>query len=283
MPKKNVSQEDIVGRWSVAKLDLLKKYLAAYVNILSKQSWCKGYEYIDAFAGAGKAKTREEQKYVDGSPRIALGLKPSFTRYHFIEQSDWRISQLQKLRVEYSERNIAVYQGDCNKVLTEQILPQLSRASNKRAIAFIDPYGMDVEWETIKALAKAGTVEILLNFPTMAINRGILRQRPEAISQENKDRMARFWGTGDWMADIYKEEQTLFEIERIKIRDSGIELGNRFKKRLRELFPHCTTPVLMTNSKNAPLYCIMFAGHNITGAKIARDIFERYLKLRMGS
>jgi hypothetical protein len=36
----------------------------------------------------------------------------------------------------------------------------------------------------------------------------------------------------------------------------------------------------MTNSKNAPLYCMFFAGHNATGKKIAEDIFMRYEKTR---
>jgi len=32
-------REDVVGRWSVEKLGLLRKYLAAYVSILKSQSW----------------------------------------------------------------------------------------------------------------------------------------------------------------------------------------------------------------------------------------------------
>ena len=31
----------------------------------------------------------------------------------------------------------------------------------------------------------------------------------------------------------------------------------------------------MTNSKNAPLYCLVFAGHNQTGVKIANDIVRQ--------
>lgn len=283
MSKQKTDREDVIGRWSVEKLTLLKKYLQAYVTVLKKQAWCKGYEYIDSFAGVGKAKTKEEQAYVDGSPRIALGLDTPFTQYHFIEQDNWRVTQLEKLRTEFKDRNISIYQGDCNVRMTGQILPQLNRKTYKRAIAFVDPYGMEVEWDTLKALAKTEAVEILINFPVMAINRGILRKHSELITKENRERMDRFWGTKDWMDDIYEKEKTLFGEESIKIRDSGIELGNRFKKRLQELFEHCTVPILMKNSVNAPLYCIMFAGHNSTGAKIAKDIFENHEKLRMGS
>jgi hypothetical protein len=36
----------------------------------------------------------------------------------------------------------------------------------------------------------------------------------------------------------------------------------------------------MTNNRNAPLYCILFAGHNETGKKIAEDIFVKYEKAK---
>jgi three-Cys-motif partner protein len=272
-------REDMIGKWSLEKLNLLRKYLAGYLTVLTNQTWCRGYEYIDAFAGTSKPKTKDEQKYVDGSPRIALGLTPSFTQYHFIEQADWRLAKLEKLREEFLGRGITIYHGDCNKILREQILPQLPYSSKKRAIAFIDPFGMQFEWETMEHLAETKTVEVLLNFPVMAINRGVLRKHPEMISKAAGERLNRFWGD-DWMVDLYKEEQTLFGPRPVKIPHSGKEFGGVFKKRLGEIFRHCSNPILMTNSKNAPLYCMLFAGHNPTGKKIAEDIFMKYERNR---
>jgi len=45
---------DQIGSWSEIKLEIIKKYAGAYTSIMSRQDWCKGYVYIDAFAGAGK-------------------------------------------------------------------------------------------------------------------------------------------------------------------------------------------------------------------------------------
>src|SRR4030042_4156 len=137
-------REDIIGKWSLGKLELLRKYLAGYLTVLTKQSWCRGYEYIDAFAGTSKPKIKDEQ-----------------------------------------------------------IIPQLSYSSKKRAIAFIDPFGMQFEWETMEYLAKTKTVEVLLNFPVMAINRGVLRKHPERISNASKERLDRFLGAKDWMGGFY--------------------------------------------------------------------------------
>jgi len=270
------AREDLIGKWSLEKLGLLRKYLAAYLKVLTNQSWCRGYEFIDAFAGTGRPKTREEQRYVDGSPRIALSLNPPFTQYHFVEQESWRVAKLERLRAEFADRSITLYHGDCNKILREQILPQLSFATKKRAIAFVDPFGMQFEWDTMQSIAQTKTIEIILNFPVMAINRGVLRRRPEMISQASRERLNRFWGTTDWMIDFYTEEDTLFGPEKTKAAYSGREFGAIFQRRLREIFLQCSFPILMSNSKNAPLYCLLFTGHNQTGKRIAEDIFERY-------
>lgn len=240
-------REDLIGKWSIEKLDLLRKYLAAYLKILTNQRWCRGYEYIDAFAGTGKPKTRDEQRYIDGSPRIALSLTPAFTQYHFIEQSNWRMAKLEKLHGEFPDHNITIYHGDCNKIIREQILLQLLYTSSKRAIAFVDPFGMQFEWQTMEQLAETETVEVVLNFPVMAIKRGILRKHPEMISETSRERLVRFWGTEDWMVDLYREEQTLFGPEKVKKAQSGKEFGGVFKNRLEQIFRHCSVPILMTN------------------------------------
>lgn len=278
--KKNNGKFDTIGRWSQDKLGILKKYLEAYLKVLTKQEWCQGYEYIDAFAGTGKPKDRDALQFIDGSPRIALGLKKPFTRYHFIEESSWRVEKLRDLCKEFKDRDVSIYHEDCNKVLKGQILQQLTYASKKRAVAFIDPFGMQVDWETLKALSETKAIEVILNFPVMAINRSVLRKNPEAISQKDLERLSKLWGTKEWMEEMYEEDLTLFGPERRKKRMSGKDFGKVFRNRLSEIFPHCTDPVLMVNSKNTPLYCLMFAGHNATGSRIAGGIFKNFEAMR---
>ena len=188
------------------------------------------------------------------------------------------MTKLESLRKEFGHLNITIYHGDCNKILGEQIFPQLSGATQKRAVAFIDPFGMNMSWETMTELAKLKTVEAFINVPVMGINRSVLKKNPKAISEQDKERMRCFWGDDDWIRMFYKDETTLFGPERVKLPLRGLELGNHYRKRLTTVFPYCTEPVLMTNSKGAPLYCILFAGHNATGIKIAGDIFRKYAK-----
>ncbi|MBI5298831.1 MAG: hypothetical protein HY877_00820 [Deltaproteobacteria bacterium] len=120
----------------------------------------------------------------------------------------------------------------------------------------------------------------MLNFPVMAINRGVLRKDQKTISDKERKRLDLLWGTKDWMIDLYEEDHTLFGIEQKKKKMSGKEMGKVFKKRLAEIFEHCTDPILMVNSNNAPLYCLMFAGHNASWATIASDIFKKFEQTR---
>jgi three-Cys-motif partner protein len=113
---------DEIGRWSEDKLGLLKKYLEAYVRIMKNQPWCKGFYYIDAFAGTGKPKIKDEERFIDGSPRCALTIKYPFTGYFFIEKSDWRIKKLESLEKEFSNLKIKIINDDCNKVLLDFVI-----------------------------------------------------------------------------------------------------------------------------------------------------------------
>lgn len=114
-----------VGPWAKDKLDRLGKYLHAYTTIFSRQPWCRGYFYIDAFAGPGTQELRrrerddedigqmllqiseygrnqkEQREFLAGSPRVALELEKPFTAYFFVEKSAEREAELARLSEEH--------------------------------------------------------------------------------------------------------------------------------------------------------------------------------------
>jgi len=274
-------QEDVIGPWSEGKLDLLRKYLHAYARVMQGQKWCRnGYHYIDAFAGTGKPRARDAERYVDGSPRVALTIQYPFRSYVFIEKTPWRVQGLQELRAEFPERDIRIREGDCNQIIVTEVTPRIRYENLNRGLIFLDPFGMDIKWSTVEKIAETRALEIFLNFPVMALNRTVLPNDPNALTEAQIERMNRFWGSTEWRDDIYGEVRTLFGPVEMKIRrTTGKRLGQLFKRRLLEVFPYVTDPLVMTNSKNAPLYCLMLAGHNQTGAKIVQDIFSRYGRL----
>jgi three-Cys-motif partner protein len=271
-------RDDIIGPWSEDKLQLLGKYLHAYTVIMRGQEWCRnGYHYIDAFAGIGSPRARDEERYIDGSPRVALSIQHPFHSYTFIEKDPWRVQRLQELRAEFPERDIRIREGDCNRIITTEITPHIRYKHFNRGLIFLDPFGMDTEWSTIEQIAETKALEIFLNFPVMALNRTVLPNDPSALTETQIERMNRFWGSTKWRDDIYEEVPTLFGSIEMKIRrTTGKRLGQLFKRRLQKVFPYVTDPLVMTNSKNAPLYCLIFAGHKPNAAKIVQSIFQRY-------
>jgi three-Cys-motif partner protein len=276
-------QEDVIGPWSEDKLDLLKKYLEAYTNIMKGQSWCRnGYHYIDAFSGTGRPRAKDEERYVEGSPLVALGIENPFHSYLFIELSGWRVQSLrERLESKFPNRNIEIVEGDCNDVITSRVVPKIRFENYNRGFIFLDPFSMSVEWTTIEAVAQTKALEIFLNFPVMAINRTTLLNSPYKLTSTQMDRMTRFWGTEDWRDDLYHVQEDLFG-EQVLIkreRSTAKRLSRLFKSRLKEIFTYVTEPLIMSNSRGNPIYCLFLAGHNENAARIMRQIFTRYEKL----
>ncbi|TAN42555.1 MAG: three-Cys-motif partner protein TcmP [Nitrospirae bacterium] len=224
---------DQIGFWSEIKLEIIKKYAKAYTSIMSKQSWCKGYVYIDAFAGAGKHISRKTGELVPGSPLNALNVTPPFTEYHFIDLDEERAEVFNEIAGE--NQSVHSYHGNCNEILVKEIFPALNYDSFKRALCILDPYGLQLNWGTIKAAAELKTTDIFINFPIMDINRNILFEDFAKAESEDIERMNAFWGDESWKQLLYKEQATLFgDTHHIKIEDYQT-LAKEFCKRLKQI------------------------------------------------
>lgn len=234
-------RDDPIGPWSARKHRLLADYLSAYTTVMKGQSWCRnGFHYIDAFAGTGRPLLRDahEQRYIDGSPRVALSIPHPFTSYTFIEMESWRVERLQQLKVEFPNRTIRVVQGDCNEVITERVTPRIRRDQFNRGFIFLDPFSINLAWSTIKEIAATGAIEIFLNFPTMALNRAVLHNRGDALSMTGVAQMNQMWGSEGWHDLIYERRQGLWEASVLKKAPTRAELlGHLFREhRLSKIF-----------------------------------------------
>src|SRR5262249_20229663 len=93
------------GDWTEQKLERVRKYLVAYATIMKNRQF--RVAYIDAFAGTGYRTLKrhdsslakifpeifepESRRFLDGSARIALQVRPRFTKYIFIERDKERM------------------------------------------------------------------------------------------------------------------------------------------------------------------------------------------------
>jgi len=173
---------DEIGYWSEIKLEILEKYAKPYNQILLKNQLHPSY--IDGFAGAGHHKAKGSPRVIEGSPTRALGVDPPFERFFFVDSDADRVDRLK--RIAGNRPNVSIYHGDCNDVLVDEIFPKISYARRERALCILDPYGLQLNWETILAAGVSKSIEIFLNFPVMDMNRNVLWHKSKRVSDFSK-------------------------------------------------------------------------------------------------
>src|SRR5204863_9518843 len=108
--------------------------------------------------------------------------------------------------------DIVLINADANGYLQE--ICENRRWTRNRAVLFLDPFGMQVTWDTMKAIAKTQAIDLWILFPLgVAVNR--LLRRDARISEGWQRRLDDFFGTKDWQDAFYKikTERNLFGIE----------------------------------------------------------------------
>jgi len=287
-------KQNFGGDWTEQKLNMVRQYLSAYTQIMSKQPF--DFAYIDAFAGTGyreaKAKQahaiplfpelaqRDPQKLLDGSASIALRIQPPFTKYIFIEKEQQRFEQLQKLRAEFAglASRISLVNEDCNAYLQDRC--KNYNWKKHRAVLFLDPFGMQVQWETMKAIAATKAIDLWILFPLgIAVNR--LLKKNGDIEESWCSRLDLMFGTHDWFGEFYKQKnnQTLFGESTHVTKVCSLEsISNFYIQRLKTIFAKVAEkPYSLCNSKGNPLFQLCFAVSNPKGAPTALKIAEYIL------
>ena len=287
------------GPWTEEKLTRLRKYLEAYTVIFSRNPNAAYFHrvYVDAFAGTGlrsrALRSTEEaalpmfeedadaESFMKGSAQIALEIRPPFHEYLFVEKDPTFAKELESLRRAYPTlaSTISVKNGDANEILVNW-----TRRSNwqvQRAVVFLDPYGMQVNWSTLQALAATEAIDLWLLFPLgQAVNR--LLTRSALPSEAWADRLTAMFGTGEWRDAFYQvsPQRHLFNDEPQYEKDASFDsIEAFFLKQLGSIFAQVAPkPLVLKNSRNNPIFLLCFAAANEKGAptavKIARDLLE---------
>jgi three-Cys-motif partner protein len=275
---------DEIGYWSEVKLDIIRKYAAAYSSILSsrKKPSFKHF-YIDAFAGAGVHKAKASDRLVAGSPTNALAIEPPFHEYHFIDLNPSKVARLEELTK--ARANVHVHSGDCNQILLEEVLPRVKYEEYRRGLCLLDPYGLDLDWRVIAKAGQMKSIEIFLNFPVLDMNRNVLWRTREGVSAARKKRLSTFWGDESWRTAAYKpaaQSEMFGPIPDEKVTNE--EIAEVFRRRLRDVagFAHVPAPMAMRNSNNAIVYYLYFASQKPVAKEIVEDIFRMYRNRGLG-
>ena len=265
------------GPWSLIKTDIVEKYLN-FFNVALKN---KPFErvYIDAFAGSGAfhyisrapemtlfGSPDEKKEIHAGSAKRALLIQPPFARIYFIEKRSSNVKALEALIRKSKHPSATVDRGDANRVLRKLCRPEDWR--KRRGVIFLDPFGMNVEWATLKMIAATEALDVWFLFALGGIIRNLPR-RADRLDDWKRAAVTRVLGTDEWLTKFYKAprapQRTLWETHATRApaqRTATVDdIEDYVHKRLRSIFPHVESPKRL-EARHKPLFSLFFAVSN---------------------
>ncbi len=246
------------------KLKALEVYLTM-VNTAMRDKWPKR-RYIDLQAGPGKNQIGGA--IVLGSPLISLTIPHPATHFIFNEL-DPQLCNALRQRVSASELQdqVTIFQADLNEIVG-QICDEIS-AGDRRAsasgkwsslnVAFLDPEGLELHWQTVERLAQMSRMDLIITFPTG----GLLR----TIGRGYLERVDEFFGTTGWRS-VYDQSRSwprraLIDFYRQNLEKFGYHID--IDRDLPRDY------IAVNNSRNAQVYSLIFASKHPLADKFWRQ------------
>jgi len=281
------------GPWTEKKLDAFSKYVRSYLIIMKKFPYWKTI-YFDGFAGSGNRMSKdsdfakqlailpEEERVYKGAAERILNIEDnSFDFYYFIDQKETSLKKLEQHlnTLPASKDKILVFKnGDCNIYLNELATALNKKKPSYSALIFLDPFGMQIDWESIVAL-KGTRSDVWILIPTGVIVNRLLDRKGEL---RNLKKLESFFGLSELeiRKRFYSVESvpTLFgETEVVTKALKPIEkISSLYIDRLKTVWEHVTPkPLRLNNTKGVPIFHFVFASNNANAVKIASDIIDK--------
>lgn len=301
----NIASEPIAswgGSWTEDKLDTFEKYVNAYLTIMNayrdKYNW--KLVYFDGFAGSGSrinddgeddskelmlelfnqnlVKEDDFAVYKGAAERVLEIKQRGFDYYFFIEKDKTSSQHLKvKLNRFKDQKQFDVRSEDAN-VEVNKMTSFLCNNRQYKALVLLDPFGMQVEWDSIKKM-KGANIDLWILIPTgVIVNR--LLDRKGALS--HIDKLTSFYGMDEEAIRNYfykkRIEQSLFGENTIieKVKEPIKKIAELYIQQLRNIFKYVTPePLVLYNSRNTPIFHFAFASNNETAKNIAAQIIKK--------
>jgi three-Cys-motif partner protein len=187
------------GDWTENKIEILVEYAKAYLTIMNV--YAKKYDwkllYFDGFAGSGfiiKDKD-ENQKIITGAAKRILEIEEPrpFDVFYFVEKNTKNANYLEEhTKKMFPEKNIHIVREDCNEKIKSMSQFLADKGNQYKVLAYIDPCGMQLNWDSLQTLQKH-SVDVWILVPTgMGVNR--LLKKDFNISDAWVDKLEVFLG-----------------------------------------------------------------------------------------
>lgn len=245
-----------VGQWSSDKHYYLSRYIDAFTTSM-RQKW-GGLHYIDVFAGAGIERLKESKALEWGSPMLAARARFPFSQLHLCEKSKTKCKAL-TTRVSQVKPDSQILCGDANERIGEII--QEIPTKNTLSLAFLDPYGLHLEFETLRKLSDI-RADLIIFFPDHI---DALRNWEEHYLQDPDSNLDRCLGAGaDWRSLL----------NAVPMDRRAEVLRKLYVDQIRSL-RYCEFEYQRIYTKGHPLYILIFCSRSELAAKLWRRISDK--------
>ena len=144
-----------VGSWAEDKHSLVALYDSLFSTGM-KNKW-DSRVYIDLYAGPGLLKIRDTNKFIWGSPILALGVERPFNKYIFCENDAVSLEALKKrVAGHFPDADVQFVAGSCDEQVDKisRLIPRATRTNHVLSFCFVDPYDLSIQFSTIKRIAE---------------------------------------------------------------------------------------------------------------------------------
>lgn len=294
------------GSWTKEKLDTFEEYVRnVYLKIMNHQRDKYNWKliYLDAFAGSGsqsKGKTLEikdalvsifpkellpdeETDVYQGAAERVVKIEESGTRgfdyYYFVDKDKDSLDKLEEKLSIYNPNGRKIYKNeDANTAITE-MANAMSMNYHFKSLTLLDPFGMQIDWKTIECL-QGLSVDLFILIPTGVIINRLLGKDGEIMYP---DKLSRCLGMSvdEIKSKFYKshKENNLFgeSFDVIdKVKNPCKKIAEEYINKLNSAFKYVTKkPLVLTNSRNVPIYHFVFASQNENAVKLAQYIINK--------
>lgn len=160
----------------------------------------------------------------------------------------------------------------------EKMADFLRKNSKYKALVLLDPFGMQLNWQSIQKMQNTGT-DLWILIPTGVIVNRLLDRKGEL---KHIDKLTAFFGKDEeFLRDYFYKQRTepsLFGYNTIieKVREPIRKIAELYIQQLQSIFKYATSePLVLYNSRNTPIFHFAFASNNYNAVKIANQIIEK--------
>ncbi|MGE3525962.1 MAG: three-Cys-motif partner protein TcmP [Gemmatimonadales bacterium] len=253
-----------IGPWAEDKYRRMGMYAEMFSTGM-KNAWDTRV-YLDLFSGPGYSRLRGTSRHYLGSPLIALSLPDPFDRYIFCDAS---FDAIEALRTRVSRQWPAVdtrfVPGDANDKIDE-IVRNIPSAGRVLSFCFLDPFKLNIGFETVHMLARGRNVDFLILLALYVdANRNL-----DLYVREESEVIDRFLGDRDWRGR--------WEVAQAERKQFVAFLADEYSRRM-EVLGYLPMPLeemvkIRTHERRLPLYYLAFYSRHRRGLDFWKQVRE---------